>query len=151
MLTAWVWVIQQSGAPMDNPSPAVWLGVVGPVLALTAAIVGKVSYDKGKAAAVRPSTDALVERQEGAFQERVGAMLNRLSDTISAGNAAHRDELRVVSASMRDAAQAMRAVVDEVAKHSEEARPAFQASTAVLPLVQDIHGHTIPKRRRGRR
>lgn len=144
---------------MDNPSPAVWLGVVGPVLALTAAIVGKISYEKGKAAGSAPAaSDAVLERQEGAFQERVNTMLQRLGETItagnrqlvesiSAGNAMHRDELRDVSGSLRDSATAMRLVVAEVERHSAQTEPAIDA---MLPLVRRLDRHLVPKRRRGR-
>ena len=142
LITLW---ILQGVAPVENPPLVVWLGVVGPVLALTAAVVGKVSYDKGKAAGggSTPASDAMVERNEGAFQERVGTMLTRLADVITAGNTAHRDELREISRTMRDASVAMRAVVDLV-------EPSVAASQTMLPLVRELHGQ-LPTRRRGRK
>lgn len=82
---------------------------------------------------------------EGRFQERMEWMLKGLADTIERTHAAHEKQMEPIVRGMNDAAQAMRAVVDEVEAHSKESKSSHRASVEMLPLTQDIHAEVVPK------
>lgn len=130
------------------PTPVV-LAIVG-FLTTALGVLGTLQYVRSRSAGGdSPGADALLERNEGAWQERVNFMLKGLSDTIGEGYAAHREELHEIGRTMRDQTQALRAAVDEMVAQRKDFAAYTVRGVAAMTKVDDLHQRlvTIPWRR----
>lgn len=132
------------------PTPVV-VAIVG-FLTAAVGILGTLQYVRSKPTG--PAADALLERAEGAWQEKVGSMLTRLADTIAEGNAVHRDELHAIGAAMRDSTTAMRACVDEIKAQRVDFTAYSTEGRRAIGQVAQLHDILVKPakstRRRGR-
>lgn len=128
------------------PAPVVVgvLAVVTAALGVVGGVVGKAQVDKWRHPGNGNGTNAVIERQEGAWQERVASMLERLADTIAAGNEAHAAELRSIGSTMHDTSTAMRACVDEVIAQRRDFADYTSKAKRTMQKVRDLHAVLIP-------
>lgn len=132
--TALLWLQDPSGAS-SMPTPVV-VAIVG-FLTAALGVLGTLQYVRTRPTST--GTDALLERAEGAWQEKVSFMLKGLGDTISAGHNAHRDELHEISRTMRDQTQALRLAVDEMVAQRKDFAAYSVRGIATMAKVEDIH------------
>lgn len=129
---------------------------VAVVVFLTAAVtaVGTFQYAKTRPLASAGS-DALLERQEGAWRQRMESMMTQLGETIAhaneklvatiaAGDTEHRLEIRGFSEAVRDSTTAMRACVDEIKAQRADFAAYSAKGFAAMRKVSQLHAGIAP-------
>lgn len=135
------------------------LNVVMTVLGGAVTLLGKLSWDqwqtkRGNVSTKEQITTALSERDEIVFQTAMKIAVKGISEAITRGQEATLREMAVMSAAMKDAAQAIkeesgaiREVHEELKAHRLSVAGTMQEVTSSHQLIKDLHKKTMERRR----